>query len=144
MLFNFHFYYPNDGKDKRVRFSVVSNNKVKINGSTNNRRTMGVVKSDIFLFNEETNYLLTLKFDKNGFYVNGHLITRDDFENIEASKTPEWPYEPSGEGTDVWTYPDYSMPYFQGEMNNTIYFGSMEGSVRSYAYYEYIMYYHKF
>lgn len=105
---------------------------------------MGIVNSDIFYFDNETNYMITIKFDKDGFYVNGHLITRDDFENVEPSRTPEWPSSPSGVDDDVWTYPDYAMRYFQGLMPIPIYFGSMEGSVRSFAYYEYIMYYHKF
>ena len=120
----------------RVRFSALSSNKV--NGT--NRRSMGIVNSDIFYYDEDTNYILTLKFDKYGFYVNDHLITRDDFESVEASKTPEWPKNPSGVGTDVWTYPDYFMLHFQNKVS--VSFGSMEGTTRSYAYYEYIKYHH--
>ena len=135
--FNFHVYFPNDVGDKRLRFSIVSNNKV----NNNTRRTMGIVKPDIFTFDPDTSYIVTVRFDKDGFYVNGHLITRDDFDPVEASKTPEWPKNPSGVYPDVWTYPDYFMPHFNvGPLN--IQFGSMEGSSRSYADYIYIMYHH--
>lgn len=134
--FNLHIYFPNDVNDKRVRFSAVSNNKV----SGNNRRTMGIVKSDVFAYDADTNYILTIKFDKYGFYVNGQLITRSEFEPVEAGKTPEWPKTPSGTYPDVWTYPDYFMPHFQGTLN--LEFGSMEGTTRSYADYIYIMYHH--
>ena len=134
--FNLHIYFPNDVNDKRVRFSAVSNNKV----SGNNRRTMGIVKSDVFAYDADTNYILTIKFDKYGFYVNGQLITRSEFEPVEAGKTPEWPKTPSGTYPDVWTYPDYFIPHFQGVLN--LQFGSMEGTTRSYADYIYIMYHH--
>lgn len=135
--FNFHVYFPNDVNDKRVRFSIVSNNKV----SGNTRRTMGIVKPEVFTYDADTNYVVTVRFDKYGFYVNGHLITRDDFDPVEASKTPEWPKNPSGIYPDVWTYPDYFMPHFNvGPLN--IQFGSMEGTTRSYADYLYIMYHH--
>lgn len=134
--FNLHIYFPNDVNDKRVRFSAVSNNKV----GGNNRRTMGIVKSDVFAYDADTNYILAIKFDKYGFYVNGQLITRSEFEPVEAGKTPEWPKTPSGTYPDVWTYPDYFMPHFQGTLN--LEFGSMEGTTRSYADYIYIMYHH--
>ena len=101
---------------------------------------MGIVKSSVFNYDANTNYILTIRFDKYGFYVNGHLITRDDFEPVEAGKTPEWPKNPGGVYPDVYTYPYYFMPHFQGILN--LEFGSMEGSTRSYADYIYIMYHH--
>jgi len=101
---------------------------------------MGTIKTDVFDFNEETNYLVTIKFDKFGFYINDYLITRADFIAVEDGKTPEIPNNPSGIGNDVWTYPNYFMPHFQNTANLS--FGSMEGSTRSYAYYEYIKYHH--
>jgi hypothetical protein len=134
--FNLHIYFPNDVNDKRVRFSAVSNNRV----GSNNRRTMGIVKTSVFDYDPDTNYILTIRFDKYGFYVNGQLITRDEFDPVEASKTPEWPRNPSGTYPDVYTYPYYFMPHFQGVLN--LQFGSMEGSTRSYADYIYIMYHH--
>lgn len=133
---NLHIYFPNDVNDKRVRFSAVSNNKV----GNNNRRTMGIIKTSVFNYDPYTNYILTIKFDKYGFYVNGQLITRNEFDPVEASKTPEMPKNPSGTYPDVYTYPYYFMPHFQGVLN--LEFGSMEGSTRSYADYIYIMYHH--
>lgn len=100
---------------------------------------MGIINSDIFEFNNITNYFVIIKFDKYGFYINGHLITRDDFISVEASKTPEIP-KPSNIPPEIWTYPDFFMQHFQNTVNLS--FGSMEGTTRSYAYYEYIMYHH--
>ena len=135
--YNLHFYYPNDVGDTRLRFSVVCNSKY----GNSNRRTMGIINTDVWEFNEDTNYEVTLKFDKNGFYVNGHLITRSDFGPVEAGKTPELPNQTDVNNGEVWTYPDYFMPHFQGVLNLS--FGSMEGSTRTWATYEYIKYYHK-
>lgn len=103
---------------------------------------MGTIKSDVFYFDENTNYTLTIKFDKTGFYVNGHKITRDDFEQVE-DKVSEVPYSEDINPSSgvVWTFPDAFMPHFQGVLDLS--FGSMEGSTRSFAYYEYIMYHHK-
>ena len=135
--YNLHIYFPNDNNDKRLRFSAVTSGKV----NNYNRRTMGIIKPSVFTFDPDTNHFVTIRFDKYGFYVNGHLITRDDFVSVEASKTPELPNNPSGVYPDVWTYPDYFMPYFQNS-TVTLQVGSEEGSTRSYATYNYIMYHH--
>lgn len=132
--FNLHFYYPNAVGDGRLRFSVVCYDKYK--GA--NRRTMGIINSSIFEFDEDSSYEITLKFDKDGFYVNGHLITRDDFESVEPSKTPEVPKQSDVDNGEVWTYPDYFMPHFQNMVN--LMFGSMEGATRTWCTYEYIKY----
>ena len=100
---------------------------------------MGIIKTDVFEFDNDTNYIVTLKFDKYGFYVNDVLITRNEFVSVEAGKTPEIP-KPENIPPQVWTYPDYFMQHFQNTVS--VSFGSMEGSVRSYAYYEYIKYHH--
>ena len=130
-----HFYFPNASGDYRLRFSAVASELVY----GVNRRTMGIVSTDVFDFDNETNYMLIIKFDKDGFYVNDHLITRDDFVSVEDSKNPEVP-QPQNVPPRTWTYPDFFMNHFQNVVS--VSFGSREGSVRSYAYYEYIMYHH--
>lgn len=131
--YNLHFYYPNAVGDGRIRFSAVSSNIYK----GVNRRTMGVVDSDVFLFDEITNPIVVIKFDINGFYINGVLIDRSNFSIInESSKTPEWPNNPTP--PEVWTYPDYFMQHFTSTID--IQFGSQEGTTRTWAYYEYIKY----
>ena len=116
--YNFHAYFPNANGDRRLRFSAVIGEKV--NGLT--RRTMGIVNFDI---QDETSVII--RFDKYGFYVNGVLVTAGDFEIVD---------DRPGD-----TYPDYFMQHFNnGPLN--IQFGSMEGSTRSYAIYDYIMYHH--
>ena len=101
---------------------------------------MGIINANIFEFDEETNYEVTLKFDKDGFYVNGHLINRNDFGPVEASKTPEVPNQNDVNRGEVWTYPDYFMPNFQNMVDLS--FGSMEGDTRTWCTYEYIKYHH--
>lgn len=135
--FNLHFYYPNAVDDQRLRFSVVCNDKY---GGAN-RRTMGIINSDIFYFNETTSYDVTLRFDKDGFYVNGVLIDRTCFESVEPSKTPEVPNQTQVNNGEVWTYPNYFMPNFQNMIS--LQFGSMEGTTRTWCTYEYIKYHHK-
>lgn len=101
---------------------------------------MGIINTSIFDFDEDTNYLVTLKFDKGGFYVNNHLITRNDFVPVELSKTPEVPNQNDVNNGQIWTYPDYFMTNFQNMVDLS--FGSLEGTMRSWAYYEYILYHH--
>ena len=102
---------------------------------------MGIIDSSIWEFDEDTSYEVTLRFDKDGFYVNGYLITRSDFEPVEASKTPEWPNETDVNNGEVWTYPDYFMPNFQSTIDLS--FGSVEGTTRTWCTYEYIKYHHE-
>ena len=131
--YNLHFYYPNAVGDGRLRFSAVSSNKY----NNVNRRTMGVIDSDVFLFDEDTSPIVVIKFDRNGFYVNGVLIDRSNFSTLnEPSKTPEVPNNPTP--PEVWTYPDYFMRHFTSTLN--LQFGSEEGTMRTWAYYEYIKY----
>lgn len=101
---------------------------------------MGIINSDIWEFDEDTSYEVTLKFDKDGFYVNGVKIDRTCFGPVEAGKTPEVPNQTDVNNGEIWTYPDYSMPHFQGVVDLS--FGSMEGSTRTWATYEYIKYHH--
>lgn len=101
-----------------------------------NRRSMGIVNSDIFLFDEITNPYVIIRFDRYGFYINGTKIDRSCFVNVEASKKPESPNNPVP--PEMWTYPDYFMEHFQNPVDLS--FGSEEGTSRSYAFYEYIKY----
>lgn len=101
---------------------------------------MGIINSDIWEFDEDTSYEVILKFDKDGFYVNGVKIDRTCFGPVEAGKTPELPNQTDVNNGEIWTYPDYSMSHFQGVVDLS--FGSMEGSTRTWATYEYIKYHH--
>lgn len=67
---------------------------------------------------------LIIRFDKDGFWINGTLI---DYSN--CSIEDERPTN---------SYVDYFMPHFQGNLNLQI--GSRQGNSRSYAQYDYIMY----
>ena len=102
---------------------------------------MGIVSSDVFYFDETDNYMITLKFDKDGFYVNGVKIDRTHFESVEDSKTPEMPKQ-ENIPPEVWTYPDYFMDHFEDNTNLSLQLGSREGTTRTWVTYEYIKYHH--
>lgn len=98
---------------------------------------MGVVDSEVFLFDEITNPIVVIKFDKNGFYINGVLIDRTNSSTInEPNKMPEVPNNPVP--PEMWTYPDYYMQHFISTID--LQFGSQEGTTRTWAYYDYIKY----
>lgn len=102
---------------------------------------MGIVNSDIFYFDETDSYLITIRFDKDGFYVNGVKIDRTCFESVEDSKTPETP-KAENIPPEQWTYPDYLMAHFENNTNVSVSFGSQEGTTRTWVTYEYIKYHH--
>ena len=105
---------------------------------------MGIITSDVFDFDNDNNHIIILKFDSSGLWINGTLIMREQFERVEASKGPETPdlgIENDDDNSLNWTYPTQFMNHFQNIVN--LQFGSLEGSTRSYAYYEYIKYHHK-
>lgn len=98
---------------------------------------MVVVNSEVFLFDEVTNPIVVIKFDKEGVYVNGVLIDRSNSTTInEPNKTPEVPNNPTY--PEMWTYPDYFMLHFTSNID--LQFGSQEGGTRTWAYYDYIKY----
>lgn len=111
--YNLHFYFPHSLTDKRLRFSVVIGEKVS--GAT--RRTMGILPIP-----DETN--LIIRFDKDGFWINGTLINVGDYQ-VEDDRPSE-------------TY-GYFMEHFRSGSFN-FGFGSRQGNNRSFAYYYYVKY----
>ena len=128
--YNLHFYFPNSKTDRRMRFSVTIGEKINEKGKNYTRRCMGVLKEP---FADEENVII--KFDKYGFWINGELLDESHFDLVTDSDMPEWPKEPT---TYEKTYPDYFLQHFQGNID--LQFGSLQGSTRSWATYEYIKY----
>ena len=93
---------------------------------------MGILNNT---FDDETSVII--RFDKNGFYINGNLLDENDFGIAEGSDR-EWPVQPT---TYEKTFPDYFQNHFQGVVN--LQFGSRQGNTQSWATYEYIKYHHK-
>ena len=113
--YNLHFYYPNaSAHDNRLRFSAVIGEKV--NNIT--RRTMGLIN-----ISDESSVII--RFDKDGFWVDGNLIQDGDF-TIEDERPAN-------------TYTGYFMDHFKTG-NHYLQIGSTQGGTRTWAYYDYIMY----
>ena len=113
--YNLHFYYPNaTAHDHKLRFSAVIGEIV--GGDT--RRTKGII--DIA---DESN--LTIRVDKMGFWIDGTLITSSNY-TIDDERPAN-------------TYYGYFMDHFRTGSHN-LQIGSTEGTTRTWAYYNYIMY----
>lgn len=130
--FNLHFYYPNSSKnDHLLRFSAVIGEKV--NGIT--RRTMGVIKIP--------NELITLRVDKNGISIDGHYISLYNTNNLTALKNSgddgNYKYITEDDKPEN-TYQYFIDNYLSiNQILQNLEVGSLQGNVRSWAYYDYIM-----
>ena len=135
--YNLHFYYPNaTAHDQLLRFSAVIGQKV--NGLT--RRTKGIIKIP--------SELITIRIDKNGISIDGNYISRYEPDNLTALKNSgdEGNYKfITEDDKPAYTYEYLITNYFENVLDvENLQLGSMEGSTRTWAYYEYIMYHHEF
>lgn len=130
---NIHFYYPNsESNDHLLRFSAVIGEK--INNAT--RRTKGIIKIP--------NEILTIRVDKNGISIDNHYISRFSPNNLNTLKNSgeEGNYKfVTEDDRPSNTYEYFVSNYLildQVLLNWGV--GSMEGSTRSWASYEYVKY----
>jgi len=148
--YNLHFYYPNsEAHDHLLRFSAVIGNKV--NDLT--RRTKGIIKLPV---KSEDDEIITIKIDREGIQIDGHYIEnyqpgvsydgknttafRNAISALAEDENADYKYIPEDD-RPLDTYQYLISNYFENVNNiENLQFGSMEGSTRTWAYYEYIKY----
>lgn len=134
--YNLHFYYPHaENNDHLLRFSAVVGQKV--DGVT--RRTKGIIKIP--------NEVITIRVCKYGVLIDGVPIEKFSSNKLTDLKNSgeEGNYKyVTEDDRPVNTYQWFVETYLSIEgVLEDLEVGSMEGSARSWAYYEYIMYHIK-
>lgn len=137
-----------------LRFSAVIGNKV----DDLTRRTKGIIKIPV---KDEDDEIITIKVDREGIQIDGHYISnyypdndvsfngntstnafRNAFAEFVEDEDADYKYLPEDD-RPLATYQYLISNYFENvdDIEN-LQFGSMEGSTRTWAYYEYIKYHH--